>query len=153
MQLALDTIANGRELVAFRVGEQEFCVDIAAVRELRGWSETTPLPHSPDYVRGVINLRGLVLPVLDMAARLGLPPTEAGARHVIVVVRIGEQLVGLLVDAVRDIFVAAEGEIQPTPELGDDVAPTLVTALVTQEDRMLGLLALERVLPPLAQGA
>src|ERR1700721_1848512 len=76
---------GGRELIAFRVGEQEFCVDIMAVRELRGWTQTTPLPDSPAYVRGVINLRGSVLPVIDMGARIGLPPSETGARTVIIV--------------------------------------------------------------------
>ena len=63
---------SARELIAFRIGEQEFCVDIMSVREIRGWTPATPLPHAPSYVRGVINLRGAVLPIVDLAARLGL---------------------------------------------------------------------------------
>ena len=62
-----------RELVAFRIGAQEFCIDVMAVREIRGWAPITPLPHSPAYVRGLINLRGTVLPIVDVGARLGLP--------------------------------------------------------------------------------
>jgi chemotaxis signal transduction protein len=78
-----DMSANS-ELIAFRLGGQEFCVDIMSVRDIRGWTQTTPLPHSPEYVKGVINLRGSVLPVIDLAARLGFKATEPTARHVII---------------------------------------------------------------------
>jgi purine-binding chemotaxis protein CheW len=144
---------HGQELIAFRVGEQEFCVDIMAVRELRGWTQTTPLPDSPPYLCGVINLRGSVLPVIDMGARIGLTPTGAGARNVIIVVCIGDQMIGMLVDSVCDILTVAEGGLQPTPAVARDVLHTLVTGLVTVEDRMIGMLALDQLLPPVAQAA
>ena len=145
--------ADARELIAFRVGEQEFCVDIMAVRELRGWTQTTPLPESPVYVRGVINLRGTVLPVIDMGARIGLAPSEASARHVIIVVCIGDQLVGLLVDSVCDILNVGEAGLQPTPGVACDTLQTFVAGLVTVDDRMIGLLALDHLLPATAQAA
>ncbi|MCK9910936.1 chemotaxis protein CheW, partial [Microbacteriaceae bacterium K1510] len=72
-----------RELIAFAVGKQEFCIDVMSVREIRGWTPATVLPHSQPFVRGVINLRGAVLPIMDLAVRLGFPPTEAMGRHVI----------------------------------------------------------------------
>jgi len=147
------SIGDGRELIAFRVGDQEFCVDIMAVRELRGWTQTTPLPESPSYVRGVINLRGTVLPVIDMGARIGLPPSDAGARNVIIVVCIGGQLVGLLVDSVCDILTVADGGLQPTPAVACDMLQTIITGLVTVDDRMIGLLALDQLLPAVAQAA
>src|SRR5580698_7846525 len=93
-----------RELTSFRIGDQEFCVDIMSVREIRGWTPATPLPRTPDFVRGVINLRGAVLPIIDLAARLGLQVNELSARSVIIVVKVGERLIGLLVDAVSDII-------------------------------------------------
>src|SRR5690554_684133 len=93
-----------RELIAFRIGEQEFCVDIMAVREIRGWTPATPLPRTPDYMKGVINLRGAVLPIIDLSGRFGLGDTEPSARHVIMVVQIDGRMVGLLVDAVSDIL-------------------------------------------------
>src|SRR4051794_27772643 len=105
------------ELISFRVGSQEFCVDIMDVREIRGWTLATPLPHSPDFVRGVINLRGAVLPIVDLSARLGLGITETTARSVIIVTRMGERTVGLLVDAVSDILTATQDVIQPTPDV------------------------------------
>src|ERR1700745_3149921 len=93
-----------RQLISFRIGTQEFCVDIMAVREIRGWTVATALPQSPSFVRGVINLRGAVLPIVDLAARLGFESTKTSDRHVIIVAQIGEQVVGLLVDAVSDIL-------------------------------------------------
>ena len=88
----------GRELISFRVGAQEFCVDIMDVREIRGWTPATALPRSPGFVRGVINLRGAVLPIVDLAARLGFESADPTARHVIIVAQIGAQLVGLPVE-------------------------------------------------------
>jgi purine-binding chemotaxis protein CheW len=145
--------ASGRELIAFRVGLQEFCVDIMAVRELRGWTETTPLPQAPPYVRGVINLRGSVLPVIDMGVRIGLAPCEASARHVVIVVCIGDQLVGLLVDSVCDILNVNEDGLQPTPEVACDALQSFVSALINVDERLVGLLALDHLLPALAQAA
>ena len=72
-------IQGSRELIAFRIGGQEFCVNIMSVREIRGWTPATPLPHSPHYVMGVINLRGAVLPIMDLSLRLGMKPAEPTA--------------------------------------------------------------------------
>ncbi len=142
-----------KELVAFRIGSQEFCVDIQAVREIRGWTPATPLPHSPDYVRGVINLRGAVLPVVDLAARLGLRTTEPSARHVIIVSRIGDQLVGLLVDAVSDILTVTEDTMQPTPDVAYDADGAFVKGLLPIDGRMISLVSLDRMLPPQLEAA
>ncbi|NOS34933.1 chemotaxis protein CheW, partial [Acinetobacter baumannii] len=92
-----------RQLITFQIGEQVLGVDIMAIREIRAWSPATPLPNVPAHVRGVVNLRGVVLPVLDLSHRLGWGSTDPSSRHVIIVVRIGEQLQGLFVDAVNDI--------------------------------------------------
>ena len=143
----LSSSARELELIAFRIGEQEFCVDIMAVREIRGWVAATPLPRSPLFVRGVINLRGAVLPILDLAARLGLPPTEPTARHVIIVTQVGAQVIGLLVDAVSDIITVKEDTIQPPPELASDRVRTFVHGLLAIESRMVSLLSLDRVMP------
>ncbi|HUO23533.1 MAG TPA: chemotaxis protein CheW [Caulobacteraceae bacterium] len=141
------------ELTAFRIGEQEFCLDIMAVREIRGWSSATPLPHSPDYVKGVMNLRGSVLPIVDLAARLGLGVVEPTPRHVVMVVRIKEQLVGLLVDAVCDILTVPDTAVQPAPELACDALRGFVRGLITVDDRMITWIDLERTLPPVQMEA
>ena len=142
------TTASGmRALISFRIGAQEFCVDIMAIREIRGWTAATALPQSPSFVKGVINLRGAVLPIVDLAARLGFESTEASDRNVIIVAQIGEQVVGLLVDAVSDILTITDDMIQPTPDVASETAKTFVRGLIPMEGRMISLIGLERVLP------
>ena len=144
------TAAGGvRELISFRVGAQEFCVDIMAVREIRGWTGVTALPQSPVFVRGVMNLRGAVLPIVDLAARLGFGAAEASARHVIIVAQIGPRFVGLLVDAVSDILTVTDETIQPTPDVASEVARAFVRGLLAIEGRMISLIGLDNLLPDL----
>jgi len=109
------TSASEVELLSFRLGEEEYSVDIMSVREIRGWTRATPLPHAPDFVRGVINLRGTVLPVVDLSVRLGMAPVMGDARNVIIVVQMGAQTAGLLVDAVSDILNLPRTDLQPPP--------------------------------------
>jgi purine-binding chemotaxis protein CheW len=136
-----------RELISFQIGAQEFCVDIMSVREIRGWTPATPLPRTPVFVRGVINLRGAVLPIVDLGSRLGLQMTEPTERHVIIVTRIEEQLVGLLVDAVCDIITVRDDQIQSTPDVASDLVQQFVKGILSMDGRMISLIYLERVLP------
>ena len=108
------------DVVAFRVAEQDFCFDLASVREIRGWTSTTALPHAQPYVRGVINLRGSVVPVIDLSQRLGFGEANPGARHVIIIAVVKYQTVGLLADVVSDILTATESEHQPIPDIEDE---------------------------------
>jgi purine-binding chemotaxis protein CheW len=139
--------AGMRELIAFRIGEQEFCVDIMTVREIRGFAAATPLPHAPNFVVGVINLRGTVLPIVDLAARLGFGETVPTARSVVIVVRIGRQLVGLLVDAVSDILTVTDDLLQPTPDIASEMARSFVRGVMAFEGRMISMIAVDSVLP------
>jgi purine-binding chemotaxis protein CheW len=142
-----------REFVAFRVGAQEFCIDIMGVREIRGWAAATPLPRAPAYVRGVINLRGAVLPIVDLAMRFGLGLTEPTPRSVIIVVQVYQQVVGLLVDAVSDILTTSEASMQPTPDIASDMAKTFVKGVYAVDGRMISIVTLESVLPISAKAA
>lgn len=135
------------EFVAFRVGSQEFCIDIMGVREIRGWAQATPLPHAPTYVRGVINLRGAVLPIVDLAMRFGLGLTEPTARSVIIVVQVQQQVIGLLVDAVSDILTVSEASMQPTPDIASELAKTFVKGVYAVDGRMISIVSLDCVLP------
>ena len=136
-----------RELIAFRIGTQEFCVDIMSVREIRGWTPATPLPRSPGYMKGVINLRGTVLPIIDLGARFGLPTTEPTARHVIMVAHIGGRTVGLLVDAVSDILQMSDASGQPTPDVASEHVKSFVKGIFSIDGRMISLIELDHVLP------
>src|SRR5580692_872881 len=90
---------ESNQLLCVRLGDQEFALNIRAIREIRGWISSTPLPHAPPYIKGLINLRGSVLAIIDLAERLGLPSREPNAASVVVVIEAGDRVVGLLVDA------------------------------------------------------
>lgn len=132
-----------RELITFEVEGQVFGLDIMAIREIRAWSPTTRLPRVPHYVAGVVNLRGTVLPVIDLAARLGWRATEATPRHAIIVTQQGAQVSGWIVDSVSDIVTLNADALQPPPPTssGDTVVPFL-EGLAAIEDRMVMVLNL-----------
>ena len=146
-------MAPSRELIVFRVNQQEFGINIMSVREFRGWTKATPLPGTPNFVRGVVNLRGSVLPIVDLAARLGFPPAEPTACHVIIVAQIGPQIVGILVDEVSDILNVTSDLIQPTPDVASEMARTFVRGVIAVDQRMISLIALDQVLPLCKQAA
>ena len=131
-----------RQLITFHLGEQSFGLDIMAIREIRAWTPSTRLPHVPAYVAGVVNLRGTVLPVLDLAARLGWAPANPTDRHVIIVAQIAGQLRGLIVDAVSDIVTISDGDVQSPPSTGHEVVVPFLEGLVALEDRMIMILDL-----------
>ena len=145
MDAALHSAA-GRELISFQIGEQEFCVDITSVREIRGFTPATPVPHSPPYMRGVINLRGAVMPVIDLGSRLGMKTSEPTARHVIIVAKVGDHSVGLVVDAVCETFAINHDQVQPLPEIGGEAMRTVVRGFLQIDDRMISLISLDQLL-------
>jgi purine-binding chemotaxis protein CheW len=134
-----------RQFVTFRSGDQQFGADIMAIREIRGWTQTTPLPRSPAYVRGVINLRGIVLPIVDLKVRLGYGPTENSATSVIIVLRCENRTMGLLVDAVSDILSTSDAQIQPAPEIGSDDSSPFIAGIAVLDDRMVTLLDMDKL--------
>ncbi|MEM7751826.1 MAG: chemotaxis protein CheW [Pseudomonadota bacterium] len=135
------------EFLSFTIGDAEYSVEIMSVREIRGWTRTTSLPHAPRFVRGVINLRGTVLPVVDLAMRLGLEETPPEERNVIIVVDIGTRAMGLRVDAVSDILSFTRDQLQPPPDVIGSSSAAFVKALTVLDDRVVRLLDLEVVLP------
>ncbi len=138
---------QAREFITCRIGDDEYGVEITAVREIRGWTSTTRLPHTPTYVRGVINLRGAVLPVIDLSARLGKGAITAKERNVIIVIEVNGQTVGLLVDAVSDILCVSDEETHVTPSVASETAREYVNGLITIEGRMIRILNLARLMP------
>lgn len=131
-----------RELITFEVEGQLFGLDIMAIREIRAWTPVTRLPSVPTYVAGVVNLRGTVLPVIDLAARLGWDPTEATPRHAIIVTQIGGQARGLIVDSVSDIVTIAQDALQPPPAASEEGIADFLEGLAISDDRMILVLDL-----------
>lgn len=145
--------SNPVELLTFKLSEQEYSLDIMCVREIRGWTRATPLPHTPSYMKGVINLRGTVLPVMDLAERLGLPVTEHTDRNVIIVVKHEDSMAGLLVDAVSDIIALTEEDMQPPPDASGNGQPGVIKALTLIDERMIRVLDLSHLVTTLQSDA
>jgi purine-binding chemotaxis protein CheW len=140
-----DQGAQTTQFITFSVGEEEFGVDIITVREIKGWTDTTRLPNAPVFMRGVLNLRGTIVPIYDLRARFGLGSTEATSNHVIVIVAVCDRIVGMLVDAVSDILSIGTEQIRSVPEMAGTVDQRFLTGLVTVERRMVALLDLEQL--------
>ena len=136
--------ANSIQLIAFSIGEQAYGVEITTVREIRAWNGATPLPNTKEFVRGVVNLRGTIVPIFDLRARFGAGVTEATKTHVVVVLAVGEKWIGILVDAVSDILTVQKNDIHPVPE-GENMDSELLNGIVTHYSRMVGLIYLESV--------
>jgi purine-binding chemotaxis protein CheW len=138
---------RGNQLLSVRVGDQEFAMTIMAIREIRGWIASTPLPHAPSYIKGMINLRGSVLAIVDLAVRLGLPSREPTAASVVVVIEMGDKVAGLLVDAVSDIITVTADMRQMTPNTGESTSRAYVESLIMINERIIGIISLPSVMP------
>lgn len=135
------------EVIVFSVADQEFCVVVQSVREIRSYTAATSLPHAPPYVIGVINLRGAVLPIIDLADRLGLGRTQPHARSAIIVAELGSQTVGLLVDAMSSIMTVRRDQLQPAPDVASALARSFVGSVLAIDDRMISLLSVQGIMP------
>lgn len=135
---------NTLQLIAFSIDEQIYGVEITTVREIRAWNGATPLPNTREYVVGVINLRGTIVPIFDLRARFGDGKTNPTKNHVVVVMSVGEKWIGILVDAVSDILTVSKDDIHNVPE-GNSNDTELLNGIVTHDNRMVGLIDLHAV--------
>lgn len=135
------------QFISFAIGNDQYGVDIMAVREIKGWSEITHLPKQPDYMRGVLNLRGAIVPIIDLRSRFGQGLTEATALHIVIIVQIGARPIGLLADRVLDIVSFDLSQIQQIPQIGQLARNELLSGLVTHEGAMIALIDLTNLLP------
>ncbi len=137
---------NSLQLIAFSLGEQTYSVEITTVREIRAWNGATPLPNTKEYVRGVINLRGTIVPIFDLRARFGGGKTSPTKTHVVIVMSVGEKWVGILVDAVSDILTIKKDDIHPVPESNSSSDVELLRGIITHNEKMVGLIDLQAVI-------
>jgi len=141
------TPSTQSQYLTFRLGEEEYGVPILAVHEIRGQSAITPLPNAPPCIPGVMNLRGTIVPVVDLRAKFGLPEVEHSRFTVIVLVVVGAKIVGMRVDAVTDVVSLAAAEIQAVPDMGGaHVEKGCVSGLARTGDKLLVLLDVDKVL-------
>jgi purine-binding chemotaxis protein CheW len=135
------------QLISFAIGDDQYGVDIMAVREIKGWSQITHLPRQPEYMRGVLNLRGVMVPIIDLRCRFGQGLTEATALHIVIVVQIGARHVGMLADRVLDIVSFDASQIQPVPRVAETTRADFLSGLLTIESGMIALIDLTHLLP------
>ncbi|WP_049623512.1 chemotaxis protein CheW [Frateuria defendens] len=128
--------------------EEEYGIDILAVREIRGWTPVTRIPQAPHYVLGVLNLRGAIVPVLDLRLRFGLEREEYGPTTVTVIVTVAGRLFGVVVDAVSDVLEVAAEAIRPVPDMGTAVDTEYLKGLTSAGERMVLLLDVDKLLQP-----
>ncbi len=133
------------EIIAFRLRDQEFCVRTTTIREIRGWGPATPVPHAPADVIGVMNLRGMVIPIIDLANKLGMKSTEPNERSAIVVAEVHGVAIGLVVDRVSDILTISESLLQPVPEISMPPGMRYADGIIAQPEGMIRFLNLERM--------
>jgi purine-binding chemotaxis protein CheW len=134
------------EFISFAIGDDQYGVDIMAVREIKGWSEITCLPKQPDYVRGVLNLRGAIVPIVDLRCRFGQGQTETTPLHIVIIVQIGGRQVGLIGDRVLDIVAVEPDQIQPVPRTSQGGTADFLAGLVTHDGVMIALIDLPHLL-------
>jgi purine-binding chemotaxis protein CheW len=130
------------EIIAFWLHDQEFCVKTTTIREIRGWSPSTPIPHAPSEMIGVMNLRGSVIPIIDLAYKLGMNSTVPNERSAIVVTEVQNKVIGLLVDRVSDILSVRSSQVQPVPDLSASFDVSFAEGIITTETSMICFLNL-----------
>ncbi len=134
------------QFLTFLLGTEQYGVEILKVQEIRGYSAVTPIPNTPAHIKGVINLRGTVVPVVDLRAKFSLMTVEYNKFTVIIVVTVREKVMGLVVDAVSDVLDIGATEIRVAPEFGAQVDTRFISGIATVGDRMTVLLDIERLL-------
>lgn len=127
------------QFLTFTVGREEYGVDIMKVREIKAWSDVTRLPNAPDYMRGVMNLRGLIIPIFDLRCRFGMGRTDAHEKNVVIILAVGSRTIGILVDTVSDILSTQASEIKPAPKM-ETVDDEFLNGLISINERMVALL-------------
>jgi purine-binding chemotaxis protein CheW len=137
---------DGRQYLTFRLGQEEYGVEILKVQEIRGCSAITPVPNAPAYLKGVMNLRGTIVPVVELRAKFSMPEAEYNQFTVIIVVKVGTKVMGLIVDAVSDVLNIPREDIQAPPDFGAHVDTRFISGMATAGDKLLVLLDIDRVL-------
>jgi len=138
--------AGANEFLTFTLGAEEYGVDILKVQEIRGYGTVTRIPDAPDFVKGVINLRGTIVPVVDMRLKFRLGQADYNTFTVMIILNVANRVVGMVVDSVSDVVALTPSQIRPAPELGSSVGAQFLTGIGALDDRMLILLDIERLM-------
>jgi purine-binding chemotaxis protein CheW len=137
---------GGRELLTFRLGAEEYGIDILKVQEIRGWEKPTAIADTPDFIKGVINLRGIIVPIVDLRVKFRLDEVNYDEFTVVIILSVARRVVGVVVDAVSDVITLQPQQVRAAPEFGGAVDTRFITGLGTVGERMLILADIERLM-------
>jgi purine-binding chemotaxis protein CheW len=137
---------NELEVLSFRLGKEEYGISILKVQEIRGYDAVTRIANAPAFLKGVINLRGQIVPIVDMRIRFALGQAEYDAFTVVIILNIGRQVIGMVVDSVSDVVTLAPEQVRPAPSIGGGIDADHLLGLGTVGERMLILLDIERLM-------
>lgn len=140
------TVAAGGEYLTFTLGGEEYGLDILKVQEIRGYDAVTAIANTPPFIKGVINLRGIVVPIVDLRIKFGLGAAEYTPFTVVIILRLGRRIVGVVVDGVSDVISLAPEQISEVPEFGCALDTRYITGLGTVEQSMIILVDIERLM-------
>jgi purine-binding chemotaxis protein CheW len=143
-QIGLTT--DGSQFLTFSLGEELYGVDILRVQEIKGYTAVTKIPNTPPHIKGVLNLRGTIVPIVELRTKFGLPTIDYTMFTVIVVVVVQDKVMGLVVDAVSDVLNIDRKDIQAAPEFGAKVNVTFLNGIGKSGDRLISLLDIDRLL-------
>jgi purine-binding chemotaxis protein CheW len=135
-----------REFLSFRLGAEEYGIEILKVQEIRGWEVPTSIANTPAFIKGVINLRGIIVPIVDLRLKFNLGEAKYDEFTVVIVLNIANRVVGAVVDAVSDVITLGPQQIRPAPEFSAALDTRFIVGLGTIEQRMLILLDIERLM-------
>ncbi|MBY0242695.1 MAG: chemotaxis protein CheW [Burkholderiaceae bacterium] len=141
--IAMTSSADAAEYLAFTLGKEEYGIDIQKVSEIRSYEAPTRIASAPEFVKGVINLRGLIVPIVDMRIKFSLGRADYNAFTVVIILHIGGRTVGMVVDSVSDVTMLTPEQIKPAPDIASAVATEYITGLGTIDERMLILVDIE----------
>lgn len=141
---------DGDQYLTFMLAGEEYGVDILRVREIKGWDNVTPIPNTPKYIKGVINLRGTIVPIIDLRQRFSLDSIDYGPTTVVIVLKVdsdkGSRTMGIVVDAVSEVYNIDQGALKPAPDFGQAVSTDFVKGLGTVDDKMVIVLDIDHLL-------
>ena len=137
---------GNREYLSFRLGEEEYAIDILRVQEIRGYNSITRIAGAPDFIKGVTNLRGVIVPIVDLRLKFALDKAEYDHRTVVIVLNIGKRIVGAVVDDVSDVLMIDTTDVRPAPDFGGAMSTEYIHGLASVDERMLVLLDIEKLM-------
>ena len=135
-----------RELLTFTLGSEEYCIDILKVQEIRGYEAVTRIANAPDFIKGVINLRGNIVPIVDLRIKLGLGHAEYNESTVVIILNVMKRVIGAVVDSVSDVITLPAEAVRAAPEFGSQLGTQYILGLATVNDRMLILIDIEKLM-------